>query len=187
MSTSRSAADRLDCDRVAMDYFVTAPCRIVVAETVAASPERIFEVFCDATSWTRWAFPITGVEWTSPFPLEVGATRTVHMRGGMVGWEEFIAWEPSRRMAFRFNQTIPGGPAAFAEDYLVTPIDPGRTRVQWTMAMTLSGLSARTAPVTRRVMGRVNAHMLKQFRRYVESGPSLPPVVSEVLGGPAGP
>ena len=166
MSTSRSAADRLDCDRVAMDYFVTAPCRIVVAETVAASPERIFEVFCDATSWTRWAFPITGVEWTSPFPLEVGATRTVHMRGGMVGWEEFIAWEPFRRMAFRFDQTIPGGPTAFAEDYVVT----------------LSGASARTLPLTRAAMNRMNAHMLRQFRRYVESAPVLSAEASEALG-----
>lgn len=182
MSTSRSAADRLDCDRVAMDYFVTAPCRIVVAETVAASPERIFEVFCDATSWTRWAFPITGVEWTSPFPLEVGSTRTVHMRGGMVGWEEFIAWEPCRRMAFRFDQTITGGPTAFAEDYVVTPLDGDRSRVQWTMAMTLSGASARTLPLTRAAMNRMNAHMLRQFRRYVASAPVLSAEASEALG-----
>jgi uncharacterized protein YndB with AHSA1/START domain len=174
--------ERLECERVEMDYFVTAPCRVVVAEMVDASAERVFEVFCDARSWTRWAFPITAVDWTSPYPLEVGSTRTVHMRGGMVGWEEFIAWEPFRRMAFRFNQTIPGGPTAFAEDYVVTEVGEGRTRVQWTMAMTLSGVSARTMPVTRFAMQRLNAHMLRQFRRYVERGPSLAPEVADLLG-----
>jgi uncharacterized protein YndB with AHSA1/START domain len=184
VATQDDSVDRLECERVQMDYFVTAPCRVVVAELVEASPEQVFDAFCDAASWTRWAFPITGVEWTSPFPLEVGSTRTVHMRGGMVGWEEFIAWEPCRRMAFRFNQTIPGGPAAFAEDYVVTAVDGGRTRVQWTMAMTLSGFSARTAPVTRIVMGRLNAHMLRKFRRYVESRPSLSAEVGDALGRP---
>ena len=54
--------------------------------------------------------------------------------------------------------------------------------MQWTMAMTLSGFSARTAPLTRVVMGRMNAHMLKQFRRYVESGPSLSAEVGDALG-----
>lgn len=177
-----AAPERLDCEPVGTDYFVTAPCRVVVAEIVAASPERIFEAFCDAESWTRWAFPITGVEWTSPFPLAVGSTRTVTMRGGMVGWERFIAWEPCRRMAFRFDQTVTGGPAAFAEDYVVTGLTGGRSRVQWTMALTLTGMAGRTAPITRAVMARVNAHMLRQFRRYVESGPVLSPEARSALG-----
>jgi hypothetical protein len=181
-STPGSEAERLDCEPVQMDYFVTAPCRVVVSELVGASAEQIFATFCDAASWARWAFPITGVEWTSAFPLEVGSTRTVHMRGGMTGWEEFIAWEPCRRMAFRFNQTIPGGPVAFAEDYVVTEVGGGRTRVQWTMAMTLTGAAGRTVPLTRAVMGRVNAHMLRQFRRYVESDPTLSAQAREALG-----
>ncbi len=166
---------RIACERVGLDYFDSSPCRVVASEIVAASPERIFDVFADAESWTRWAFPIIGVEWTSPFPLEVGSTRTVTMRGGMVGWEEFIAWEPHRRMAFRFNETIEGGPAAFAEDYLVVDLGDGRSLVKWTLAMTLTGFSARTAPVTRLAMKPINSLMLRQFRRYVESDPTLAP------------
>lgn len=165
--------NRIDCERVGMDYFVTAPCRVVVAELIDASPEQIFETFLDADAWTQWAFPITEVEWTSPFPLAVGATRTVRMRGGMVGWEEFIAWDPCRRMAFRFNQTVPGGPVAFAEDYVVADLGGGRSRVQWTMAMTLTGAAARTMPLTRLAMRRLNAHMLGRFRRHVERRPPM--------------
>jgi len=162
--------ERVECERVGLDYFATSPCRVQVAEVIGASPERIFEVFSDAEAWPRWAFPITGVEWTSPFPLEVGSTRTVRMHGGMVGWEEFLAWEPGRRMAFRFNQTVKGGPTAFAEDYLVTDLRDGRSLVEWTMAMTLSGPSERLAPVIAPVMRRVNRHMLRQFRAHVEAG-----------------
>ena len=92
------------------------------------------------------------------------------MHGGMVGWEEFLAWEPGRRMAFRFNQTVKGGPTAFAEDYLVTDLRDGRSLVEWTMAMTLSGPSERLAPVIAPVMRRVNRHMLRQFRAHVEAG-----------------
>ena len=103
--------DLIECERVNLDYFNRAPVRVEAAEVIAASPKRIFDVFLDADSWSRWAWPITGVDWTSPMPLEVGSTRTVWMRGPMVGYEEFIAWEPGRRMAFRFNQTIKGGPS----------------------------------------------------------------------------
>lgn len=165
----QDAPPPVECERVGMDFFVTAPCRVVVSELVRATPERIFEVFCDADAWTRWAFPITAVEWTSPFPLGVGSTRTVHMRGGMVGWEEFIAWEPGRRMAFRFNQTVAGGPVAFAEDYVVAPAGEGTSRVQWTMAMSLTGIAGRLTPVTRVGMRRANSHMLGRFKRFVES------------------
>ncbi len=167
------AKKRVDCDRVDLDYFATARCRVVATEVVAASPQRVFDVFLDAASWTRWAFPITGVDWTSPFPLEVGSTRTVHMRGGMIGWEEFLAWEPTTRMAFRFNETIEGGPTAFAEDYHVTDLGDGTTRVEWTMAMTLPGRSGRMMPVIQRAMRPTNRMMLGKFRKYVESGPTL--------------
>ena len=40
------------------------------------------------------------------------------MRGGIVGYEEFIAWEPGRRMAFRFNEASMDTIKRFAEDYL---------------------------------------------------------------------
>ncbi|MFN8052623.1 MAG: SRPBCC family protein [Acidimicrobiales bacterium] len=159
----------IDCEHVGLDYFATAPCRIVVRETIRATPEQIFDVFLDADSWSRWAFPIQAVEWTSPFPLEVGSTRTVFMTAGMTGWEEFIAWEPCTRMAFRFNQSVEGGPDAFAEDYRLSDAGGGRTHLEWTMAMTLPGLSGRLTPLLQRLMWPANRLMLRRFRRYVEA------------------
>lgn len=57
--------------------------------------------------------------------LGVGTTRTVDMRGGITGAEEFLAWEPFERMAFRFDVATTGGIAAFAEDYRVAPTPNG--------------------------------------------------------------
>ena len=164
---------RIECERVGLDYFATAPCRVRVREVVPAPPLRIFDVFADADSWSRWALPITGVEWTSPWPLGVGATRTVHMRGGMVGHEEFIAWDPPRRMAFRFNESVEGGPLAFAEDYHLTDLGDGTTRVEWIMAMTLPGVSGKLSPVIQRAMQVGNRLMLRKLRSYVASNPTL--------------
>ena len=62
-------------------------------------------MLADAESWPHWATVITNVAWTSPEPRGVGTTRTVNMRGGIVGDEEFLAWEPFSHMAFRFNQS----------------------------------------------------------------------------------
>lgn len=166
------------CEKVGMEFFDHARYRFRAHEIIAAAPERIFEVFLDGPSWTRWATPITAVDWTSPFPLEVGATRTVTMRGGLVGLEEFIAWDPPRRMAFRFNEVSRPGVDAFAEDYRVTDLGDGRSLVEWTMVMTPSGPGARAFPLTAPLVGAGVRHMLANLRRYVESGPTLAPLRS---------
>lgn len=164
---------RISCEPVGLDYFVTAPVRVRVREVVPAPPLRVFDVFADADSWAKWALPITGVEWTSPWPLAVGSTRTVSMLGGMVGWEEFLAWDPPRRMAFRFNESVEGGPLAFAEDYHLTDLGDGTTRIEWIMAMTLPGLSGRISPVIRSAMRVGNRLMLRRLRSYIASDPTL--------------
>ncbi|BAV42090.1 SRPBCC family protein [Mycobacterium ulcerans] len=105
---------------------------------LAITPEQLFEVLSDAESWPSWAPVITKVTWTSPPPFRVGTTRTVEMRGGLVGNEEFIAWEPFSHMAFRFNECSTQAVAAFAEDYRVEVI-PGGCRLTWTMAQKPAG------------------------------------------------
>jgi hypothetical protein len=48
------------------------------------------------------------------------------MRGGIIGDEEFLAWEPHSHMAFRFNGASMGSIAASAEDYRIVPTATGR-------------------------------------------------------------
>ncbi len=182
------------CDKVGPEFFDDARWCFPAHEILAATPARVFEVFCDAPSWSRWALPITEVEWTSPFPLEVGSTRTVTMVGGLVGYEEFIVWDPptgesedgeprgagsAYEMAFRFNEISRPGVSAFAEHYAVHDLGDGRSLVEWRMAMIPDGLGARTFGFTAPLVGIGVRHMLSRFRRYVESDPVL-------LGDPNG-
>jgi Polyketide cyclase / dehydrase and lipid transport len=88
------------CERVDVNFTETAPCRFTNSVDLAVTPEQLFEVLADAEAWPRWASVITNVTWTSPEPRGVGTTRTVDMRGGIIGDEEYLVWEPFTRMAF---------------------------------------------------------------------------------------
>lgn len=157
------------CDKVGVEFFDTAPTIHRARTEVAASPERVFALLLDADAWVAWAFPITGVEWTSGFPLEVGSTRNVHMRGGLVGYEEFIAYEHGVRMAFRFNEASKKNIRAFAEDYQVTDLGGGRCVVEWTMAMDTGRTPGFMDKVTSPVMTAGLKYMLSRFAKLLES------------------
>jgi Polyketide cyclase / dehydrase and lipid transport len=98
------------CERVDVSFTDDAPFRFRNSADLAITPEQLFEVLADAESWPRWATVITKVTWTSPEPRGVGATRIVEMRGGIVGDEDFLSWEPFTHMAFRFNECSTRGP-----------------------------------------------------------------------------
>src|SRR5690349_5410478 len=98
------------CERIGPDFIDSAPFRFVSTVDLPITPEQLFEVLADAESWPQWATAITKVTWTSPEPRGIGTTRTVNMRGGIVGdvgappacGGEFLAWEPFAHIAFRF-------------------------------------------------------------------------------------
>jgi small ligand-binding sensory domain FIST len=79
------------CERVELDFIDSAPFRFVSKVDLAITPEQLFEVLADETSWPHWATAINDVTWTSPQPRGVGTTRTVKMRGGITVHEEFLA------------------------------------------------------------------------------------------------
>jgi len=130
------------CERVGLDFIDTAPYRFVSTVDLAITPEQLWEVLDDAESWPHWATVITKVTWTSPQPHGVGTTRVVNMRGGIVGDEEYLAWEPYSHLAFRFNEASTGSIAAFAEDYRIEPTANG-CHLTWVMAMKPNGAAAR--------------------------------------------
>ncbi|WP_176707016.1 SRPBCC family protein, partial [Mycobacterium malmoense] len=87
------------CEHVDLSFIDSAPFVFRNSVDLAITPEQLFEVLADAQAWPRWASVITKVTWTSPEPRGVGTTRVVEMRGGIVGNEEFLAWEPFSHMA----------------------------------------------------------------------------------------
>jgi uncharacterized protein YndB with AHSA1/START domain len=157
-----------ECQPVDTSFLDTAKNRFEAVVEIKATREQIFDAFEDAESWPKWAVPITHVEWTSPKPFDVGTTRTVTMIGNLVGEEEFIAWERGKRMAFRFNRASSTTIKAFAEDYHVEELSPGRCRLTWIMAMTPGGAGQATMPLVAPLMRVGLQWMLGRFKRYVE-------------------
>ncbi|MDT7755595.1 MAG: hypothetical protein QOH27_1493 [Mycobacterium sp.] len=162
-------AKKYPCQKVELDFIDAAPVRFVSKVDLAITPEQLFEVLGDAASWPHWAMVITKVVWTSPEPRGVGTTRTVTMRGNIVGDEEFIAWEPYSHMAFRFNQSNSNAISAFAEDYRVVETAEG-CHLTWVMAMKPSGLAGKLGMILGQpVMGWLFQRFLHNLRRYTDA------------------
>lgn len=156
------------CERVELDFIDRAPFRFVSTVDLTITAEQLFEVLSDETSWPHWATVITNVEWTSAEPRGVGTTRTVTMRGNIVGDEEFLAWEPFSHMAFRFNTSTSNAISAFAEDYRVVETPQG-CHLTWVMAMKPSGLAGRLGmTLGQPVMAWLFQRFLHNLRRYTD-------------------
>lgn len=156
------------CERVDLSFIDNAPYRFRNSVELAITPEQLFEVLADAESWPRWASVITKVTWTSPEPRGVGTTRVVDMRGGIVGDEEFLAWEPFTRMTFRFNECSTRAVAAFAEDYRVENI-PGGCRLTWTMAQKPAGPARPAMFLVAPLLNQALRRFLRNLRHYTDS------------------
>ncbi|OBJ10087.1 hypothetical protein A5624_16565 [Mycobacterium sp. 1482292.6] len=156
------------CERVDLNFIDSAPFVFSNSVDLAITPEQLFEVLSDAGSWPRWAKVITKVTWTSPEPRGVGTTRVVEMRGGIVGNEEFLAWEPFTHMAFRFNECSTRSVAAFAEDYRVQVI-PGGCRLTWTMAQKPAGPVKPAMVVVGPLLNLALRRYLRNLRSYTDS------------------
>lgn len=155
------------CDHVGLDFVDTATHRFSNSVELAITPQQLFEVLADAESWPQWAKVITGVTWTSPEPRGVGTMRTVTMRGGLVGAEEFIAWEEHTMLAFRFNEASEKRIRAFAERYDVVPT-AGGCRLTWTLAMEVSGVARFTLAPSKPLLDVGFRRFLKNLRRYTD-------------------
>jgi len=90
------------------------------------------------------------------------------MMGGLTGFEEFIAWERGREMAFCFTHATRDNIESFAERYEVDELADNRCRVRWTMAMKPKGFSKVFLPVFSPVMRFGVKMMLKNLKRLLE-------------------
>jgi uncharacterized protein YndB with AHSA1/START domain len=155
------------CERVDASFTESAPYRFTNSVDLAISPEQVFEVLADAESWPHWASVITNVTWTSAEPRGVGTTRTVDMRGGIVGDEEYLIWEPFSRMTFRFNNCSTKAVAAFAEDYRVEAT-PGGCRLTWTLAQKPLGPAKTAMFLVQPLLNLFFRRFLSNLRRYTD-------------------
>ena len=157
-----------ECRKVDLDFFSDAPILIKSEVTLPCSAAALFRCFEDAEAWAEWVSVIEKVEWTSPGPFEVGTTRTVSMPGGMVAYEEFIAWDPPRRMAFRFNQFNQRFLSAFAEDYQVTELGAGRCHLLWTVGIEQRGAAGLLSPLLKPFIAWNLRRISKDLEKYIQ-------------------
>jgi uncharacterized protein YndB with AHSA1/START domain len=131
--------DYFETERFDLSYYDHAPVKFRYEVELPVTPAVLFDVFEDPTSWPRWAPGIGSVEWTSAKPYAVGTTRTVRFWGGMEVYEEFLAYERGKHMAFRFNGASQLVFAAFGEQYTVTDLGDGRCRLVWQVSYEPTG------------------------------------------------
>lgn len=89
------------------------------------------------------------------------------MRGGSVGDEEYLVWEPFSRMAFRFNECSTKAVTAFAEDYRIEII-PGGCRMTWTLAQKPKGPAKLAMFAVRPLLNMGFRRFLSNLRRYTD-------------------
>ncbi|MEX1177674.1 MAG: SRPBCC family protein [Nitriliruptor sp.] len=138
-------------------FTATAPLRVTATREIAAEPAVIFDTLADTSSWPAWFPGLQDARWISTAPYGVGSTRQVSV-GPLRVEEEFIAWEPGVRFGFTFLSMNLPGTRAGVEMVELLPVDDGRTRVSYTMALEPVGvpswLGPALAPVVRGAIAR---------------------------------
>jgi hypothetical protein len=120
---------------VDLDFFSTAPYRVIATEVVHRPAGLIFDAIAsDPAGWGDWfpGFSHAGRYTTSP-PHAPGSRRRVKM-GGVAYDETILAWDPPERWAFRVDRATLPFAYALAEDYQVSDHDV-YSIVQWTFAI----------------------------------------------------
>ncbi|TNE84861.1 MAG: SRPBCC family protein [Deltaproteobacteria bacterium] len=154
------------CVPLTSEQIRAQPVCFVYEKELPCTPEQLFEVFEDPTSWPKWAPGIGKVIWTSPKPYGVGTTRTVVFWGGTEVYEEFVAWDAPREMAFTFNGTSEEIWNSFGEHYRVEET-PGGCKLTWTVGYDPTGGFGRVHRFIKPIMRFNLGFYMVLLRRYV--------------------
>jgi uncharacterized protein YndB with AHSA1/START domain len=157
---------RFACQPVGLDFAARAPWRFEHVVELDAAPERVFDLFADGESWPKWFPGIRRVLWTSPEPKGVGTTRTVTL-STLTVFEYFLAWEPGRRFAFRFEGADRPVFRAGLEDYVLEPLPGGRTRFAYRVFLEPTWLVRLAGPLARANFDRTLAAGAAGLRAFL--------------------
>lgn len=131
--------------------------------------EEVFAFVADQTNAASWQSGILEVRRLTDGPPAVGTrhtfTRTLIGRR-MTGENEYVAFEPGRRVAFRTTS----GPALLAS-YEVAAVPEG-SRLTATMELDVSGIMSLAEPLVARALSRDVVANLARLRSILESRPA---------------
>lgn len=115
-----------------LDFASSAPNRVIVEQTIAATAADVWAVIIDNPGWTQWFPAMSSCVNTSDEAHGVGSTRTVKV-GGLKADERFIGWEPEQLWAFTIEKTNLPMAKRFSEQVELIAGD-GSTTVRYTGA-----------------------------------------------------
>ena len=145
----------------------------VEKSTIVHRPsDEVFAFVADQTNAARWQSGIVEVRRLTDGPPGVGTrhmfTRTL-MGKRMTGENEFVTFEPGRRVAFRSTS----GPRLLAS-YTVTATPEG-TRLTATMEVDFSGIMSVAEPLVARQLTRDVVANLARLTAILEASPAAAP------------
>jgi len=135
----------------------------------AASPQRVFDLLADATSWRQWAGPMMLQSWWEregdPPPGGVGAIRRLGMRGAS-SREEIVSYDPPRRLGYVWRTRVIRD---YRAEVRLEP-DGSGTSIAWggSFVPTLMG----PAPVMRRFFLFTVGGFARRLAAFAEKEPS---------------
>lgn len=104
--------------------------RVQVSRTTTASPEQVWALLGDVTTWPRWT-PFTAASYEregTPAPHGTGAVRLLRLAGTTTR-EQVLRWEPPRSYAYDYSGVLPL--QGYRGEVELVP-EAGGTRITWT-------------------------------------------------------
>ena len=129
--------------------------------------EDVFAYVGDQTNAVHWQAGLVEVRRLTDGPIGVGTRHTIvrtFMGRRLAVDNEYVAFEPGRRIAFRTTS----GPMPLEASYLVEPV-AGGTRVTSTIAMEASGFLALAEPLIAAGLRREMDAAFRELKRLLEA------------------
>ncbi|MFI6288291.1 SRPBCC family protein [Streptomyces sp. NPDC051018] len=116
--------------QVELGFVDTAPVRLVHSAGLSAAPALVYRALAeDVPGWTEWFDAVSRA-----IPTHGGAGRDIRLRIGAFFSETILATDPGERYAYRVDTTNVPGLRALLEEWRITPVEGGGSRVRWTFA-----------------------------------------------------
>ena len=154
---------RFKADAVDDTFFDSAQARIQDTFEIARPAVDVWAELTGSNPLS-WCRIIDRIEWTSPAPFAVGATRAVHsLKGTNVMNEHFFRWEEGHRKSFYVVDATAPLFQRFAEDYLIEPVGDGACRFTWTIAFDPKPAMRPGTAVSKRLLGTLFTDTRKHY------------------------
>jgi hypothetical protein len=156
-----------ELDRVDEGYVARAPHRFVHRISCSLSPHRAFDVITDPTFDKEWFPDFVSARWETPSPQGVGSLRVYRLKY-MTIREEFLVWEPGKRLTFRLNQCSLPMMRCFVENYVLTSRPDGGTDLLWEVCYTPNPWISFLHPLVRPLFARDFVRATDDLRGLLE-------------------